>query len=126
MEYDIIMVWKAGVEHVLPDALSRLPHSPEPQEDVDDSFPDDATSRAKSDYVGPQGPTLDGFRLVDLATTSPDEDEPVTVAKKANAHVAASLQSMPFATCATLEPPLSRPRRSTRTRAPSVRLTAPG
>lgn len=65
------MVWKAGVEHALPDTLSRLPHSTEPQKDVDDSFPDVATSKAPSEYVVPQDPTLDGVPLVDLELFSP-------------------------------------------------------
>lgn len=44
MEYDMDLVWKEGAQDVLPDALSRLPHAPYPQGDVDDSFPDDPSS----------------------------------------------------------------------------------
>ncbi|CAB1106770.1 unnamed protein product [Ectocarpus sp. CCAP 1310/34] len=41
MEYDLALEWKAGVEHVVPDALSRLPVANPVEVDVDDSFPDD-------------------------------------------------------------------------------------
>lgn len=126
MEYDIIMVWKAGVEHVLPDMLSRLPHSTEPQEDVDDSFPDGVAPKAPSDYVGPQGPTLDGVPLVDLKTFSPVESDVVMSVDETDAPVISALQALPFASCATLEPQQTGLRRSRRSRAPSVRLRAPG
>eukprot|EP00903_Cladosiphon_okamuranus_P015718 g14508.t3 len=126
MEYDIIMVWKAGVEHVLPDTLSRLPYSAEPQEDVDDSFPDDATSKAPSDYVGPQGPKLDGVPLADLEPFAPEEDV-VMSSGVCNAPMISALEAMPFASCASLESQQEGPRRrSTRTRTPSVRLRSPG
>lgn len=120
MEYDIIMVWKSGVEHVLPDTLSRLPHSEEPQEDVDDSFPDDATSKSPSDYVEPQGPTY-GVRLADLEPFSPENDV-VMSADDSDALMVSALQALPFAACATVEPQETGPRRSKRSRAPSVRL----
>ncbi|CAB1107107.1 unnamed protein product [Ectocarpus sp. CCAP 1310/34] len=40
MEYDLELEWKAGVEHVLPDAWSRLPVANPVEVDVDGSFPD--------------------------------------------------------------------------------------
>ena len=123
MEYDITMVWKSGVEHVLPDTLSRLPHSVEPQENVDDSFPDDATSAAPSDYVGSQGPTLDGVRLADLEPFAPDNDVVMHPADP-DVHMISALQALPFASCASLE--TTGLRRSTRPRVPSKRLRAPG
>eukprot|EP00752_Nemacystus_decipiens_P017631 g15802.t1 len=126
MEYDIVMVWKSGVEHVLPDTLSRLPHSAAPQHDIDDSFPDDATSGAPSDYVGPRGPTLDGVPLADLETFSPDEPDVVMVTNDVDEPMIASLQALPFASCASLESQPAGLRRSGRSRAPSVRLRPPG
>lgn len=124
MEYDIVMVWKSGVEHVLPDTLSRLPHATEPQEDVDDSFPDDITSGAPSDYVGPRGPTLNGVPLADLETFTPDEPDVVMTTDEVDAPMIASL--LPLASCASLETQPTGLRRSGRSRAPSVRLRPPG
>ena len=62
---DMVLEWRAGVQHVLPESLSRLPHVQNPQADVDDSFPDDFTSGAPSEFVGPRGPSLDVVRLAD-------------------------------------------------------------
>ena len=31
VKYDMLLEWRAGVQHVVPDALSRLPHAEEPQ-----------------------------------------------------------------------------------------------
>ena len=59
----MLLEWRAGVQHVLPNALSRLPHSLESQANVDDSFPDNFTLGAPSDVLGPKGSTLDGVRL---------------------------------------------------------------
>ncbi|CAN0000870.1 unnamed protein product, partial [Pylaiella littoralis] len=117
---------------VLPDALSRSPHSAEPQDDLDDSFPDDATSKAPSDYVGPQGPTLDGVPLVNLVTFGPDDevvmssDEIHASSDETHAHMISALQALPFASCATLETQQTGLQRSTRSRARSVRLRSPG
>ncbi|CAB1121589.1 unnamed protein product [Ectocarpus sp. CCAP 1310/34] len=46
MEYDMELEWKAGVEHALPNALSRLTVANPVVVDVDDSFPDDLSSAA--------------------------------------------------------------------------------
>ena len=70
-EYDMTLRWREGCQHVLPDALSRLPHSRMPQADVDDSFPDDLSSRDRADFVGPRGPILDGTRLSELEPLQP-------------------------------------------------------
>ena len=64
-EYDMVLAWRAGVQRILPEALSRLSHVQNPQADVDDSFPDDFTSGAPSELVGPRGPRLDGVRLAE-------------------------------------------------------------
>lgn len=74
MGYGITMIWNAGMECVLLDALSHLPYATEPQAEVDHSFLDDAISRAQSDYAGPQGPKLDGFHFADREPCSVDED----------------------------------------------------
>lgn len=121
MEYDIIMFWKAGLEHVLPDALSRLPHSAEPQEDVDDSFPDDTNSKAPSDYVGLQGPTLEGVRVVDMKTFSPEEKDMV-MTDETDAPTITALQALPFASSAAIEAQPTGLGRSPRKRVPSVDL----
>ena len=62
----MVLVWRAEVQHDLPDALSRLPHTRTPQADVDDSFPDDFTSKAISEFVVPRGPSLDGVRVAEV------------------------------------------------------------
>lgn len=115
-EHDMVLEWRAGTQHVLPDALSRLPHNPSPGADISDAFPDDATSAQPQQFVGPRGPQLDGVLLADLeaelAPTVP---------------VVASLRSIPidptcfpFAACDSV--PELPPRRSGRRRTPSVRL----
>eukprot|EP00752_Nemacystus_decipiens_P015070 g13425.t1 len=126
MEYGIVIVWKSGVEHVLPDTLSRLPHSTEPQHDTDDSFPDDATSGAPSDYVGPRGPTLEGVPLADVETFSPDEPDVVMVTNDVDEPMITSLRALPFASCASQESQPTGPRRSGSSSAPPVRLRPPG
>ena len=74
MEYDLVLAWRPGAQHVLPEALSRLPHAPQPQPDIDDSFPDDVSVRsaAAAALRDPSGPTLDGIRLADLEALVPD------------------------------------------------------
>ena len=70
-EYDIVLRWRAGTENPMPDALSRLPlHTDTEPTDIDDSFPDDPSSSAPNQYVGPRGPTLYNIALAD---TPPDE-----------------------------------------------------
>ena len=64
-EFDM-MRWRAVSSHQLPDALSRLPRPGPAADPIDDSFPDDATSGELGDYVGPQGPVLEGVLLKDL------------------------------------------------------------
>lgn len=131
MEYDMDLVWKEGAQHVLPDALSRLPHAPYPQGDVDDSFPDDPSSSSPSAFVGPRGPVLDGTRLADI---DPDVEPTVAVASEGKVQPLATppaanllaLQALPFADVATLEATAAHPRRGTRPRTRNVRLRAPG
>ena len=64
--------WRAGVRHVLPDALSRLTHVQNPEADVNDSFPDDFTSGAPSEFAVPRGPSLDGVRLAEVDAVGGD------------------------------------------------------
>ena len=64
MEYDLILLWRPGPQHRLPDALSRLPIADAPGADVDDSFPDDSSTWTT--YRGPQGPVLDGILVSEL------------------------------------------------------------
>ena len=131
MEYDIVLEWRAGLEHVLPDAFSRLPHMPTPQDDIDDSFPDDFTSPGPADE-SPQGPTLDGVRLAELPPFTADNDDK-SLAYASSPESAAltsdfvcTLHELPFASCAALNQDLREVRRGSRVRTPSVRLQPPG
>ena len=45
IENDMDPQWRPGTRHQLPDALSRLPCSESPGEDINDAFPEDASSR---------------------------------------------------------------------------------
>lgn len=95
------------------DALSRLPHSPHPQGNVDGSFPDDTTSRDPSAFVGPRASTLQGGRLADLEPLTDGDIDPPTRATSMPAPPVASTPTdaiysarpacLPFATCAALE-----------------------
>lgn len=126
-EYDMELEWKEGAQHVLPDALSRLPHSPHPQADVDESFPDDFTSSAASAFVGPRGPVLNGVRLADLETLPVEVDGIAgapTVPTPGSAPLVAdlcALQALPFATCASLDEPVQPLRRGGRRRTPTFK-----
>ena len=68
----MVLEWRAGAQNVLLDALSRLPHIQNPQSHVDDSFPDDFTSGASSEFVGPWGASLDGVRLTEVYAVGGD------------------------------------------------------
>lgn len=71
MEYDMNLRWRPGVNHQLPDAVSRLPFGDEPGADADySSFPDDSSSRTI--YRGPLGPVLDGLLLSELGVAKGD------------------------------------------------------
>ena len=59
----MIMKWRPGTSHQLPDALSRLLRPGAAGDSIDDSFPDDTPSGNPTDYVGPRGPFLDGQLL---------------------------------------------------------------
>ena len=62
--------WRPGTRHQLPDALSRLPCSESPGEDINEAFPDDTSSRLT--YRGPEGPVLDGILLTELGADHVD------------------------------------------------------
>ena len=83
MEYDMDLQWKAGQNHDLPDALSRLPRFETPGEDIDDSFPGDASDRQA--YQGARGPILDGVLLSDMGIDETDVPPPENVAAVAGA-----------------------------------------
>ncbi|CAB1100578.1 unnamed protein product [Ectocarpus sp. CCAP 1310/34] len=127
MEYDMELEWKAGVEHVVPDALSWLPVTCPVEVDADDSFPDDLSSTAAGASVEIVGPDLDGVRLAELdpvqvdrggdADSQPSHPTP----EMTNFHLSA-LRALPFAACAAVDPERDAARRSGRTRTPSVRL----
>ncbi|CAN0436657.1 unnamed protein product, partial [Pylaiella littoralis] len=117
MEYDMTLEWRAGTNMALPDALSRLPHAPEPGADIDDSFSDDGTSASPEQFVGPRGPSLEGVLLADLEanaihdtdqTPAADVVHPITYSE----HITALTSSFPFAACESL--PAETPRRSRR------------
>ena len=131
MEYDMELEWKAGVEHVVPDALSRLPVASPVEVDVDDSFPDDLSSAAAGVSVETLGPELDGVRLAEL---DPVQTDHVGDADSQTSHptshptpevvdsLLSSFRALPFAACAALDSETDAPRRSGRNRTPSVRL----
>ena len=130
-EYDILLKWRAGVQHVEPDALSRLPHVKDTPVDVDDSFPDDFTSEAPSDFLGPRGPSLGGVWLAEIdavggaGTDSGDslsELSPAPPAHDTNDTRLLALRTLPFATCAVLNADSVTLRRGSRARTPSVRI----
>ena len=70
MEHDIILKWRPGTQHQLPDAMSRLPNKGVVIEDFDDSFPGDEL--LPNVYKGPQGPVLDGVHLETLGVGDVD------------------------------------------------------
>lgn len=134
MEHDMTLEWRAGTQHVLPDALSRLPHQPHQGDDIDDSFPDDGSSSQKEQFVGPRGPSLDGVLLSTLeAIAAPTPVPPIAPPSALTALLAFSdADQLP-----AQEPDAARPRevpepapgatagnlrRSHRRRTPSVRL----
>ena len=55
----------------MPDALSTLSLSDEPGTDIDDSFPDDSSTRTTN--RGPRGPVLDGVFLRELGADEVDK-----------------------------------------------------
>ena len=77
----MVLEWKAGVEHVVPDALSRLPVAGTAGVDVDDSFPDDSSFAVEGASAETLGPELDGVRLADLdPTPTAQADDAVALA----------------------------------------------
>ena len=129
MEYDMVLEWKAGVEHVVPDALSRLPVAGTAGVDVDDSFPDDSSFAVEGASAETLGPELDGVRLADLdPTPTAQADDAVALAPPPPPAPGAvdsnlsALRVLPFAMCAVLDAEPRGLRRSGRTRTPSVRL----
>ena len=111
-EYDMLLEWRAGVQHVVPDALPRLPHAKDTPADVDDSFPDDFTSGAPSDFLGPRGPSLDGVWLAEIDAVGgagADSDHPplelssAPPVHDANDACLLVLRALPIATCAVLD-----------------------
>ena len=62
----MIMRWRVGSSHQLPDAFAHMLRSDPAADPIDDSLPDHATSGKLGDYGGPQGPVLDGFPLKEL------------------------------------------------------------
>lgn len=127
MEYDMRLEWKAGVEHVVPDALSRLPVASPVVIDVDDSFPDDLSSAAAGASVEILGPELDGVRLAELNPVQADQvgdaDSQTShpTPEVVDSHLSA-FRALPFAACAAVDSEPDAPRRSGRNRTPSVRL----
>ena len=75
MEYDMDLKWREGTKHVLPDAMSRLPHQEEPGADIDDAFPDDFSLSPPSEGGQPRGPRLDGQWLSELTRLECSHEE---------------------------------------------------
>ena len=121
----------ASGQHVVPDALSRLPHAKDTPADADDSFPDDFTSGAPSNFLGARGPSLDGVWLAEIDAVGgagTDSGDPLSElssalpAHDANDACLLALRALPFATCAVLDADSVTLRRGSRARTPSVRL----
>lgn len=74
MEYDMELQWKVGLNHHLPDVLSRLQHFEAPGEDIDDSFPGEASDRQA--YRGANGTVLDGVLLSEKGSDGTDIPPP--------------------------------------------------
>ena len=127
----MLLEWRAGVQHVVPDALSRLPHAKDTPADVDDFLLDDFTSGAPSDFLGPRGPSLDGVRLAEIdavggaGTDSGDPFSELSSAPPvhdANDACLLALRALPFATCVVPDADSITLRRGSQARTPSVRL----
>ena len=127
----MLLEWRAGVQHVVPDALSRLPHAKDTPADVDDSIPDDFTSGAPSGFLGPREPSLDREWLAEIDAVggagADSGDPPSKLSSTPPIHDAndaylLALRTLPFATCAVLDADSITLRRGSRARTPSVRL----
>lgn len=62
MEYDMVLEWKEGCKHHLPDALSRLPRFDQPERDIDVSFPGDSPTKLLSEDPKAQCWTASAFK----------------------------------------------------------------
>ena len=71
-----------GSSGQLPDALCRFLRPNAAPESVDDSFPDDCTLDNPLDYVGTQGPVLEGQLLNELDTLSEGTGDPGGIREK--------------------------------------------
>lgn len=65
VEHNMTLKWRAGTSHSVSGAILRLPGFEQPEEDVDDGFPDDI-SRPGRIFSGPRRPVLHGVPLSDL------------------------------------------------------------
>lgn len=63
VNYDILLHWKNGTHHYMPDALSSLPRTDKPHTEVDDLFPDGLSPNNPLAYAGSRGPVLDEVSL---------------------------------------------------------------
>lgn len=73
MEYDIVLRWRAGQEHQLPGALSRLPGSQERASEIDVSFPEETPEDGPRGERGPQGFRVDGVLIKEQKAGYPEE-----------------------------------------------------
>ena len=63
MGYDLVLKWRPGTLHKIPDALSRLPlEDINRPEDIQNNFPDDVSTKPPT-YMGPKGPIYSGELL---------------------------------------------------------------
>ncbi|CAB1099388.1 unnamed protein product [Ectocarpus sp. CCAP 1310/34] len=65
MAYDMVLKWRKGTDHVVPDALSRLRRKGLGEPDVDTTLPDDGSGEVWGS--GPEGPVLEGVPLQRMA-----------------------------------------------------------
>ena len=105
-EYDTLLEYRAGVQHVVPDALSRLPHAKDTPADVDASFPDGFPSGAPSEFLGPRGPSLHGVWLADIDAVggagAESGDLPSELSSAPPVRHANALVSLPYEPCPLL------------------------
>lgn len=83
MKFNMNLQWKAGQNHLLPDARSRLPRFEVRGEDIDDPFLGDASNRQA--YREPWEPVLDGVLLSEMGLDRTGVSPPESVAAVAGA-----------------------------------------
>lgn len=74
MAYDMVLKWRRGTEHLVPDALSRLRRRSPEKPDIDTTALEDVDD--VEPRKGPAGPVLEGVPLQQLAPQLEEEEQP--------------------------------------------------